>query len=217
MRAFCSCSSFSFVLILASVLIFSSMVQGCACARAISVDNQYDMALSSSSFLANVTFVASANMVNLSRIATSYEEISRYYRGPYAFSATDFIGFDCSQMRCPTGDDPRTYGGWPSSSATSDVCAHCEMWHVVNDIQVLHCTATASDIAQGEMLTLLFRENVSLPVVVNASLSDLSTALEATFTISALHIWATAGGPDDVALANATFCSPTANICITLP
>eukprot|EP00981_Chlorochromonas_danica_P009489 scaffold2708_cov158-Ochromonas_danica.AAC.37 len=105
-------SSFSFILMLASsVLSFFSMVQGCACARAISVDNQYNMALSSSSFLANVTLVASANMLNLSRIATSYEEISRYYRGPYAFSATDFVGFDCSQMRCPTGDDPRTYGG----------------------------------------------------------------------------------------------------------
>eukprot|EP01039_Chlorochromonas_danica_P005706 gene5706-6290_t len=172
----------------------ADMVQGCACARAISVDNQYNMALSSSSFLANVTLVASANMLNLSRIATSYEEISRYYRGPYAFSATDFVGFDCSQMRCPTGDDPRTYG--------------------VNDVQVLHCTATSSDISQGETLSLLFRENVSLPVAVNASLSDLSTALEATFTISALHIWATASGPDDVALTNATFCSPTANISI---
>jgi len=32
-------------------------------------------------------------------------------RGPYAFAATDFKGYDCAQAWCPKGDNPKTSGG----------------------------------------------------------------------------------------------------------
>lgn len=32
-------------------------------------------------------------------------------RGPYAFSATDFKGYNCGMALCPKGDYPYTTGG----------------------------------------------------------------------------------------------------------
>ena len=29
-----------------------------------------------------------------------------YYRGPYAFAATDFKGYNCNLANCPSGDNP---------------------------------------------------------------------------------------------------------------
>jgi len=40
--------------------------------------------------------------------SSTYVDVT--YRGPWAFAATDFIGYKCTEIGCPLGDDPYTYG-----------------------------------------------------------------------------------------------------------
>ena len=41
---------------------------------------------------------------------TSETSRFKFYRGPNGWATTDFMGYDCLKMGCPTGDNPRTRG-----------------------------------------------------------------------------------------------------------
>lgn len=85
----------------------ANAVRGCLCERAISIDNQYPVVdYSFLDYYSYVVFNGSAPNTNYTLYNDTY--FTRYYRGPYAFAATDYKGFNCAYMNCPTGDDPLT-------------------------------------------------------------------------------------------------------------
>ena len=80
-------------------------MRGCSCLRAITVDGQYDVNYSKmiNSFFYNDTSNTSVTYTD--------EYLHKFYRGPYAFAATDFKSYLCDKAWCPMSDNPRTYGG----------------------------------------------------------------------------------------------------------
>lgn len=66
----------------------------------------------------------------------------------------DYAGYDCSLRICPRGDDPGTYG----QSA---------------ELQILQC------IASSGTLTLTFRQHTTAPISWNASVAEVSAAVNA--------------------------------------
>ena len=74
----------------------------------------------------------------------------------------DFTGHDCSERKCPTGDDPSTDG--------------------VHEIQTLSCEGTSGSF----MLT--FREHKTSAISYDGSSADLKSALEALPTISGVTV-----------------------------
>jgi len=73
-------------------------ILGCACYRAISIDNHYE-----SGYQVNWNY-------DLPYVYNDTSKTTRniFYRGPYSFAATDFTGYMCTSARCPTGDNPAT-------------------------------------------------------------------------------------------------------------
>jgi hypothetical protein len=69
-----------------------SMIRGCSCFRSWSVDQQYSLKYFPSGSVHQTVY-------------SNYNH-SKFYRGPYAFATTDWIGSDCSIATCPTGLDP---------------------------------------------------------------------------------------------------------------
>ena len=93
-----------------------------------------------------------------------------FYRGPYAYAATDFTGFGCATSACPTGDDPTTSTG-------------------VNEVQRLSCTASSG------LFFLTFRGNTTLPILYNANAATLQKRLQQLFTIGNVSVtYSVAGG-----------------------
>jgi hypothetical protein len=82
---------------------------------------------------------------NASALTVTYEyddiDLERFYRGPHAFSATDFSGYNCINAMCPKGDNPRT-----------------DRTNFSNEIQSLECRA------DNGTFTLEFRQNKTLPI-----------------------------------------------------
>ena len=101
----------------------ADMIYGCACMRAPSIDNRFD-------FDYDKTLEVRRSMLNVS----AEHESSLFFRGPYAFAATDFDGR--TSARCPNGDNPATR-------------------YNHNEIQRLNCRA------DGGTFTISFRENTT--------------------------------------------------------
>ena len=78
----------------------TDMIRGCACSRAMSVDNQYDQSY------VNALPWLYQHLYNSTFVATDIRET--YYRGPNSYAATDFTGYNCAMAACPHGDDPLT-------------------------------------------------------------------------------------------------------------
>jgi len=79
------------------------------------------------------------------------------YIGPQAYAFTDISGYDCSQSKCPAGDDIYTFG--------------------VNEVQLINCTATSGN------FRIKFREKVTANIAYDANQSQVEAALEALYTI----------------------------------
>lgn len=93
------------VVSLSPIITIISHIRGCACARSISVDNQYDPLYRA---------VVSEYHFNRSTNASSWfdtDDLEKFYRGPFAFAATDYRGYDCQSALCPKGDSMRSRGG----------------------------------------------------------------------------------------------------------
>jgi hypothetical protein len=69
-----------------------SMIRGCSCFRSWTVNDQYGL-----------NYFPMGSLPQ--SIYNNYNR-SKFYRGPYAYAATDWIGSDCSLAACPTGLDP---------------------------------------------------------------------------------------------------------------
>ena len=87
------------------------------------------------------------------------------HAGPYAYAATDFIGYNCQQALCPKGDNPRTMNT-----------------NFSNEIQMLQCRAV------NGTFTLTFRENTTLPISINDTASQLEYRLEQLYTIGDVSV-----------------------------
>eukprot|EP00597_Dinobryon_sp_UTEXLB2267_P019348 CAMPEP_0201102778 /NCGR_PEP_ID=MMETSP0812-20130820/20288_1 /ASSEMBLY_ACC=CAM_ASM_000668 /TAXON_ID=98059 /ORGANISM="Dinobryon sp., Strain UTEXLB2267" /LENGTH=698 /DNA_ID=CAMNT_0047360485 /DNA_START=253 /DNA_END=2346 /DNA_ORIENTATION=- len=159
-------------------------VRGCVCNRAISVDNQY---------FPDYRQIIDVHGFNASTlndtVAYTDEEIIRFYRGPYAYSATDFTNYNCQHALCPKGDNPRTVNR-----------------NNTNEIQVLHCQAD-----NGTFL-LTFRENTTVPISFNATASELEYHLEQLYTIG--DVLVTFIGGQNYHRVNHSVCSIWDNVTV---
>lgn len=120
---------------------------GCLCSRALSVNNQLDDNYLQTRLTDNTNFfntTANESTITSTAVRTPDDLYKRFYRGPYAFSATNYFGYNCGLMECPKGDDPRTYGGITATTATIIVtviaCIHCNGDERTHFACVLHCT-----------------------------------------------------------------------------
>lgn len=135
----------------------ADLIRGCACDRAISVDNQFN------SRYTDFPDEFGYNETTLETISYYSEaDQNKFYRGPYAYAATDFTGYNCINALCPKGDNPRTIG--------------------YNEVQKLDC------IADNGTFTLTFRENTTLPIAANTTAYQLKVALEQLYTIGEVDV-----------------------------
>mmetsp|Transcript_4445 Transcript_4445/g.7320 ORF Transcript_4445/g.7320 Transcript_4445/m.7320 type:complete len:515 (-) Transcript_4445:182-1726(-) len=144
----------------------ANIVRGCSCYRAISVDNQYDP-----TYHELITNFAYNETTNKS-VSFSDSDLTKFYRGPYAFAATDFKGHDCSEALCPKGDSPRYKGS--------------------NEIQELNCRA------DNGTFRLAFRENITTPISHNATVAQFKKHLEQLYTIGQVDVTFKLGYNDSV-------------------
>lgn len=143
----------------------ADMVKGCACYRSVSVDNTFyqDFVIpkDGSSFATGIQ-VDNAGEAVLSDVSLAFD-LTKYYRGPFSNSATDFTGFACSDGKCPKGDDPMTPYG-------------------VNEIQRFDCKANAGT------FQIFFRENITMFIPYNSNISNFKTSLQQMMTINKVDI-----------------------------
>ena len=116
----------------------------CNCGRPLSVDSQV------------MTYR------DLDRPYLQPTETEIVYRGPYAYQSTDGLGYDCSKMRCPTGDDVFTPG--------------------VNEVQEVRCVAT------GGAFKMFWREAVSPDITFDMGELEIRQAFEDMTSISKVDI-----------------------------
>ena len=90
------------------------------------------------------------------------QENSKFYRGPMAYTYTDFIGVNCNQKKCPNGDNPLTDG--------------------VDEIQTIKCYAT------GGHFSLSFRNNVTMNIAASSNVRQLKYILEQVSTIQKVDV-----------------------------
>lgn len=133
----------------------ADMIRACSCARVMSVDNQYD-----DEYVNRLSWLYQ-HLYNSTFVTLDYRR--DFYRGPYAYAATDFAGYNCAHAACPRGDDPLTGAQ-------------------VNEIQRLKCRATAGS------FHLIFRENTTLPILHNDTERTLQMKLEQLFTIGRVAV-----------------------------
>jgi hypothetical protein len=138
----------------------ANRIYGCLCDRAISINNQFNLSYFLETWSNTISYNTSYGANDTIQTTTQHYDIDalfrRFYRGPYAYTATDFIGYNCGEYLCPKGDDPSTYG--------------------VNEIQSLRCRA------DNGTFRLTFRENTTIPISFNASATTLQSRLEDLFT-----------------------------------
>mmetsp|Transcript_6213 Transcript_6213/g.9365 ORF Transcript_6213/g.9365 Transcript_6213/m.9365 type:complete len:755 (+) Transcript_6213:104-2368(+) len=131
----------------------ADMVRGCSCYRSWTVDNQY-----SADYYPFGHFTKN-------RLDNNYNQ-TKFYRGPTAFAATDWIGYDCLHAACPTGLDPTLI-----SSRIAD-----------NEIQMFQCDAN------NGTFQLTFRGNTTRAIPYTANASDLESYLEELYTINDVEV-----------------------------
>ena len=76
-----------------------------------------------------------------------------YYHGPFSGDMSDYINYDCSELSCPTGDNPQTLLQF-------------------NEMQSIVCDATSGT------LTLTFRQQTTAAISFDATVFETETALE---------------------------------------
>lgn len=150
----------------------ADMIYGCSCMRAPSVDNKYP-------FDYDGTVDVHANMQNVS--AEDRDPSSFFFRGPYAFAATDYYGWACASARCPNGDNPATRAGR-------------------NEIQRLNCKADAGT------FSISFRGNTTEAINYDDTHDVVEYKLEEIFTLShvTVQLWQSVS-PEG--LTGSTICS----------
>jgi hypothetical protein len=121
----------------------------------MSVDNQYDIA-----YVNQLSWLYQ-HLFNSTFTAVDYHR--DFYRGPHAFSATDFTGYNCANAACPRGDDPLTGSQQ-------------------NEVQMIDCQATAGS------FHLTFRGNTTLAVMYDDTASTLQMRLEELFTVGSVAV-----------------------------
>jgi len=80
----------------------------------------------------------------------------------YDFGSYDFFGHDCSQISCPTGDDPSTSG--------------------VHEVQTITCDAT------GGSFTITFRRQTTASIANDATVDEVESSLEDLSTIGDIGV-----------------------------
>ena len=157
-------------------------VRGCACFRAVSVDNQYytdyKIPTDGTSFPTGLV-VESSGEASLSDVSLAYD-LTKFYRGPYAYTATDWTSYTCSHAKCPKGDDPTTPVG-------------------VDEIQELSCRADAG------AFQVFFRENVTTFIDYDATAAEFETHLEELYTINNVDV--TLYSTDNTITASTAICN----------
>ena len=144
-------------------------IYGCDCMRAPSIDNQYQITEYTPDFEID-----------------TFNSSSFFLRGPYAFAATDYWGYECGLAKCPNGDDPSTRND-------------------VNEVQKIRCTATAGT------FTLTFRDNTTVPLWFNHTMAQMEYKLEQLYTIHRVNVeYLQSDGI--AAAASDTFCSSDGSI-----
>jgi len=140
-------------------------VRGCNCFRAVSIDNQYysDFVIPNdgTSFPTGIQ-VDNSGEASLADVSLAYD-LTKYYRGPYAYTATDWAGYTCAAAKCPKGDDPTTTVG-------------------VDEIQHFKCLADAGK------FQFFFRENVTMFIDYDSTASELETSLEQLMTVNDVSV-----------------------------
>ena len=86
----------------------------------------------------------------------------KFYRGPFALSATSFIGVNCNEKMCPKGDNPDTHGQ--------------------DEIQSLHCHGDSG------YFTLKFRDNITTTIPATSTINELMVSLEDLYTIHSVKV-----------------------------
>jgi hypothetical protein len=91
-----------------------------------------------------------------------------WYHGPLKWDISDFAGYDCSILTCPTGDDPLTTGG-------------------VYETQTLHCEASSGT------FTLTFRQQTTSAIAFDATAATVKAAFSLLKTVRAVTVTYSAG------------------------
>ena len=156
----------------------ADMIRGCACSRAVSIDNQYDQIYLNQYQPLSSCLTSLNQTTNTTVCGQNVDKLTSYYRGPYPYSATDFTSYNCGRAKCPHGDDPRATRG-------------------VNEIQKINCGAI------NGTFQLTFRENTTLPIAFNATSAILKASLEQIFTIREVSVTIFNGIIDSVCTQNA--------------
>jgi hypothetical protein len=134
----------------------ANRIHGCACMRSPSVDNVFHKDYSP--YLAQYATVQSTGS-DKRRHDAEY-----FYRGPYAFSVTDYWGFNCALARCPSSDNPATRKD-------------------TNEFQVIRCIATSGS------FKLTFRGNTTMPVAFNSKATVFAYRLEQLYTLHQVNVY----------------------------
>ena len=178
----------------------ADMIRGCACARALSVDNQVRLSpppawnrcgagrVTHCLMPLPISFPHQYDTAYVVQLPWLHQHLhnstyvppdyaKEFYRGPFAHAATDFTGYGCAASACPSGDDPATS---PAS----------------NEIQLLRCNATSG------LFFLTFRGNTTLPIRHNDTFAVLQKRLQQLFTIG--NVTVTAGQTNSRTVCNAS-------------
>lgn len=83
------------------------------------------------------------------------------WKGPLKWDISDFAGYDCSQLTCPTGNDPLA----PHFATTN-----------INEVQSIVCTADSGS------FTITFRQLKTIQIPYSATVATLTAALNSLRT-----------------------------------
>jgi hypothetical protein len=142
----------------------ADIVHGCSCFRSKSVDNQYydDYFVPNDGTSISTGAQAVSTDSTVISLSSNYDR-SRFYRGKYAFAATDWIGYACGNARCPNGENPMTK-------------------FALNEIQRFRCNSTVGK------FQLFFRENVTELIDYSATVEEFKAKIEEILTISKVNV-----------------------------
>jgi len=142
----------------------ANKIQGCYCRKSMSA-NAYDW---------------DSQQIDLTEVAF------HTYRGFYARTHTDYVGYDCSKMECPRGDDPATLGE--------------------NEVQRITCSASSGG------FYLKFRENTTAFINYNDKLNTFKKKLKDLISVGDISVTytnstdaGTAGHGDAKGICNTTY------------
>lgn len=98
-------------------------------------------------------------------------------RGPYAFAATSWYGYNCEAAMCPTGIDPQSRNAYEGPLNTAYQKYLLIIRTGVTDVQQIYCLG-----ATNGTFRLSFRGNVSRPIPFDANADELKAFLEEIYS-----------------------------------